>query len=387
MRVAHIITRLVIGGAQENTLATIVGLRDKEGLDVRLISGPTTGPEGSLEPVARRIPALLTVIPELIRPLHPWNDVRAYRTLARILRDMRPDLVHTHSGKAGFVGRLAARKANVPIIIHHIHGPSFGPWQGTLPNAIYKTAERIAGRSTDHFFCSAKAMSRLYLSAGIGHPHQYTRVFSGFDVKPFAQASASAAFRSRLGLQTDDFVVGKIGRLAPLKGHADLISAAPEILCSHPKARFLIMGDGMLRAELETRVGKTGLGNAFVFTGVVPPDAVPEYVSNMDCVVHLSYREALSRALPQAMAAGKPVVAYDFDGADEVCLEGETGFVVRRGDIASVAARVIRLAGDPELRTQMGERGKLLVSEAFTIERMVHTQYEIYQNLAAAKGI
>lgn len=387
MRVAHIITRLIIGGAQENTLATIQGLRDRPGLDVRLISGPTTGPEGSLEPVAQKIPGLLTIVPELVRPLHPGKDLAAYHTLTRILLELAPDIVHTHSGKAGFIGRLAARRAGVPIVIHHIHGPSFGPWQGMLPNLLYTTAERIAGRGTDHFLCSARAMSRLYLSAGIGRPDQYTRVFSGFDVKPFVEAEANGELRARLGLRPADFVVGKIARLAPLKGHADLIAAGPAILRACPNARFLILGDGELRADLEQLARAAGLAEKFVFTSVVPPSEVPGYAAIMDCVVHLSYREALSRALPQALAAGKPVVAYNFDGADEVCLEGETGFVVRQGDVASVADRIIRLAGDPDLRMRLGLRGQAFVSKEFTIERMVETQFQVYQRLASDRRI
>ena len=387
MRVAHVITRLVIGGAQENTIASVIGLRQKPGIELTLISGPTIGPEGSLESVARSIPGLLTIVPELVRPVHPWKDVRAYAKLTRVLREQRPHIVHTHSGKAGFIGRLAARPARVPIVIHHIHGPSFGPWQGALPNLVFTAAERIAGRTTDHFLCSAAAMGRLYLAAGIGKPEQYTRLFSGFDVTPFAKATDSIELRARLGLNESDFVVGKIGRLAPLKGHADLIAAAPAILRAVPHARFLIIGDGKLRSHLESQVRSAGLISSFVFAGLIPPNEVPQHVGIMDCLVHLSYREALSRALPQALAAGKPVVSYDFDGADEVCLDGETGFLLRQGDVAGVTERIIRLAGDAPLRRRLGQRGRALVCESFTIEGMVQTQYELYRRLAAQKGI
>jgi glycosyltransferase involved in cell wall biosynthesis len=387
MRVAHIITRLVIGGAQENTLSSILGLREKPGLELSLISGPTIGPEGSLEPKARAVPGLLTLVPDLVRPVHPWKDICAYRHLVHLLRAQRPDLVHTHSGKAGFLGRLAARKAGVPIIVHHIHGPSFGPWQGALANLTFTAAERIAGRVTDHFLCTAAAMSRLYLAAGIGRPEQYTRLFSGFNLAPFEQAQPSAALRAELGLRETDFVIGKIARLFHLKGHADLIAAAPAILRACPHAKFLIVGDGVLRQELEAQAKAAGVAAAFVFTGLVPPTEVPRYVGIMDCLVHLSYREALSRALPQALAAGKPVVAYDFDGADEVCLEDETGYVVRQGDVAQVAERVIRLVEQPDLRRRLGQRGQALVHDWFSVERMVQTQYDLYQRLAQTRGI
>jgi len=386
MRVAHIITRLVIGGAQENTLASILGLRQKPDLELTLISGPTVGPEGSLEAKASAIPGLLTVVPDLVRPVHPWKDIRACAKLTALLRAQRPDLVHTHSGKAGFLGRLAARRARVPIIVHHIHGPSFGPWQGAVANLTFTAAERIAGRVTDHFLCSAGAMSRLYLAAGIGQPAQFTRLFSGFDLTPFEQARPDLALRAQLGLRPTDFVIGKIARLFQLKGHADLIAAAPAILRTCPHAKFLIIGDGVLRPELEAQARAAGVSSAFVFTGLLPPGEVPRHVGIMDCLVHLSYREALSRALPQALAAGKPVIAYNFDGADEVCLEGETGFIVPQGDIAGVAERVLRLADEADLRNRLGLRGRTLVHDRFSVERMVQTQYDLYRRLAVEHG-
>ena len=144
MRVAHVITRLIVGGAQENTVASVLGLRQKPGLDVRLLSGPTTGPEGSIESEVTAVPNLLTLVPELVRPVRPVMDMRALRRLTRIFRDYRPDIVHTHSGKAGVLGRIAAHRARVPVIVHTIHGPSFGRFQGPLTNAMFRIAERCA---------------------------------------------------------------------------------------------------------------------------------------------------------------------------------------------------------------------------------------------------
>src|SRR4051812_6515820 len=165
MRVTHIITRLVIGGAQENTVATVLGLREKPDLRVDLISGPTVGPEGSMESALAGRQDLIRV-PSLVRPVHPWKDVRALSALTALLRNLRSDLVHTHSGKAGILGRLAARRAGIPVIVHHIHGPSFGPFQSAPVNAIFRAAERYAARATTHFLCSAQAMARRYLEAG-----------------------------------------------------------------------------------------------------------------------------------------------------------------------------------------------------------------------------
>ena len=382
MRITHVITRLVIGGAQENTLATVLGLRQKPGVEVRLISGPTIGPEGSLEPEAKKIPGLLTIIPDLVRPVHPLKDLDALRTLETIFRETKPEIVHTHSGKAGILGRIAARRAGVPVIIHHIHGPSFGNFQGPLANFVFTSAEKYAAGATTHFICSAQAMARMYLAAGIGRPEMFTRIFSGFELAPYLNATNDPALRKNLGLGENDFVIGKIARLFKLKGHAELIAAFEKILPPAPHARLLFVGDGALRSELENQVRAAGLTGKVIFTGLVPPREVARYVGIMDCVAHLSSREALSRALPQALAAGKPVVAYDFDGADEICLENETGFLVRTGDVDTAAERLLRLAADSGLRARFGERGRKFVRENFSLEKLVDEQYALYLKLA-----
>src|SRR5882762_1036473 len=216
MRVTHVITRLIVGGAQENTVAAVLGLRQKPDVEVRLISGPSIGPEGSIESEVAAVPNLLTLVPELVRPVHPWSDWRAFRRLTELFRAHRPDIVHTHSGKAGVLGRIAAHRAGVPVIVHTIHGPSFGSFQGRLANVAFRAAERYAGKFTTHFITVANAMSELYLAAGIGRREQYTRIFSGFELGPFLAAQNDLALRQRLGINPDDLVVGKIARLFKL---------------------------------------------------------------------------------------------------------------------------------------------------------------------------
>ena len=381
MRVTHIITRLVIGGAQENTIATVLGLLRKPDVTVQLISGPTTGPEGSLENRVASQPDLLTIVPSLVRPVHPWKDWLALRQLTQLLREQKPDIVHTHSGKAGILGRMAAARAGVPIIIHHIHGPSFGNFQGPLANLIFTAAERHAGKLTRHFVCSAQAMARLYLAAGIGRPEMYTRVWSGFDIEPFLHAPNDLLLRDQLRIPRDAFILGKIARLFPLKGHDDVLNVFQKVLPDCPHAHLLFVGDGILRPQLEARVRAMNLTNKVTFTGLVPPSEVPRYVGIMDCLVHLSSREALARALPQALAASKPVIAYDYDGANEICLDNQTGFLVRHGHENAAAERILLLARDPKLRAEFGQRGQQFVRENFAVEKMVDTIYRLYRQL------
>jgi glycosyltransferase involved in cell wall biosynthesis len=381
MRVTHVITRLIIGGAQENTIATVLGLQNRPGLEVDLVAGPTTGPEGSLESAFAARPELLTILPSLVRPIHPWFDLLAWRRLVERFRATSPRIVHTHSGKAGILARLAAHRAGVPIIVHTVHGPSFGSFQGAIPNLVFRAAERRAAAVTTHFISVADAMTRQYLAAGVGRPDQFSRIFSGFALEPFQAARNDADLRARLGIAPADFVVGKIARLFQLKGHEDLIDAAPEVLRSHPQTKFLLVGDGNLRPRLQERARAAGMEKAVIFAGLVAPVDIPKYVGVMDAVAHLSRREGLPRALSQALAAGRPVVAYDCDGANEVCFSGETGFLVPPGDVKTLAERLAQLAEDALLRERLGRRGQEFVRENFAVATMVQNIYALYQEL------
>jgi glycosyltransferase involved in cell wall biosynthesis len=385
MRVIHVITRLIVGGAQENTIATVLGLRRKPDVEVTLISGPPSGPEGSLESTVAGFPGLLTLVPDLVRPVHPWKDWMAFRRLTALFRAQRPDIVHTHSGKAGILGRLAASRAGVPIIIHTIHGPSFGAFQGRWANLAFRSAERRAAKVTTHFVVVADAMKTQYLAAGIGREQDYTKILSGFNLTPFLSATNDPDLRAKYGLAPDDVVVGKIARLFKLKGHDDLFAIAPALVRSCPRMKFLLVGDGPWRGRFEGLARSLGLEKQFVFTGLVPPEAVPRLVGIMDLLAHLSLREGLPRALPQALAAGRPVVAYDCDGAREVCIENETGFLVRPGDRSGLSERLLQLARDAALRARLGRRGRQFVQERFSVERMVEDLYQLYERLVVTR--
>jgi glycosyltransferase involved in cell wall biosynthesis len=386
MRVSHVITRLIVGGAQENTIASVLGLKANPNHVVDLLSGPTAGPEGSLEDSIRNA-GVLTIVPELVRPVAPRKDWIAFGKLAAIFRQTQPAIVHTHSGKAGILGRLAARSARVPIIIHTIHGPSFGEFQSALANGLFRTAERYTARFTTHFVAVADAMTAQYLAAGIGRPGEYTRIYSGFPLQPFLKATNDPAVRQRYGLGTEDFVVGMIARLFQLKGHDDLLDVAPALVRAWPSTRFLFVGGGAWRERLEARVRELGLARHVIFAGLVPPTEIPQLIGIMDVLVHLSRREGLARALPQALAAAKPVVSYDCDGAAEVCLEGTTGFLARPGDHAVLAERLLQLARNPELRFKLGQQGRTFVEQRFSVNTMIEELERLYARLGRERGI
>jgi glycosyltransferase involved in cell wall biosynthesis len=380
MRVTHVITRLIVGGAQENTLASVFGLRDR-GVEVDLVSGPSIGPEGSLESRFDDCPQILSIAPHLIRRVHPGSDWKALRELEAHFLKHKPEIVHTHSGKAGVLGRIAAHRAKVPVIIHTIHGPSFGRFQGAVANTIFRSAEKYAARYTTHFISVANAMTEQYLNAGIGSANNYTRVFSGFQLDRFVCAENDLDLRQRMGIKAGDFVLGKIARLFELKGHDDLFAIAPELVRRCPHIKFLFVGGGEWRLKFEDQARALGLEKHFVFTGLVPPDEVSRYVGIMDALVHLSRREGLPRALPQAMAAGKPVVAFDCDGANEVCLDNRTGFLIQAGDLQTLTDKIVQLVEGVELRERLGRAGRQLVKENFSVEQMVENIHALYVRL------
>jgi glycosyltransferase involved in cell wall biosynthesis len=383
MRVTHVITRLIVGGAQENTISTVIGLANRAEFHVELLSGPALGPEGSLEPGLAARPGVLKILPDLVRPVHPWRDARAYHALRRHFANTRPDVVHTHSGKAGVLGRLAAARAGVPLVVHTIHGPSFGAFQGSLANAVFRGAERRAAHVTDHFVVVAEAMKQQYLAAGIGKPSDYTTIYSGFQLAPFLSAQNDPGVRARFGFTPEDIVIGKIARLFTLKGHDTLFQIAPELTRQNPRIKFLLVGDGAWRERFETMARQPGLASRVAFAGLVPPDRVPELVGIMDVLIHLSTREGLPRALPQAMAAGKPVVSWDCDGAGEVCLNGKTGFLIRPGDLGTLNSAIQTLAKDANIRARLGAAGRFLVSEKFDVDKMVNEIAELYFRLSS----
>lgn len=309
MRTAHIITRLIIGGAQENTLFNVDDQHHVHGDDVCLITGPGEGPEGTLENRAIERGLDLRLVPEMQRALHPWRDTMCYFTLKRMLREYRPDIVHTHSSKAGILGRRAAYALRIPCV-HSIHGAAFHFGQPRLLFQAYRAAERWAEPWCRHFITVCDAMAQQYIDAGIGTAEKYTTVYSGMDVDRFLEPARSREdIRASLGIPSDALVVGKIARLFHLKGHEYLIEAAPRIVQRFPHVRFLLVGDGILRETFQRRIVELGITENFVFAGLIPPDEVGSYIHVMDVVAHTSVWEGLARVLPQALICGKPIVS------------------------------------------------------------------------------
>lgn len=382
MRIAHIITRMILGGAQENTLLTCEDLLHRHRDEVLLVTGPPLGREGSLLDRARANGVPLEIVPELRRAINPLRDGQSYRALRRVLRSFRPDVVHTHSAKAGLLGRAAAWSLGVPAVVHAVHGAPFHPYQPWLAREFFRRCERWAGRRCHAYTCVCQAMTDQLIAAGVDRRDKYHTIYSGMEVEPFLACDALRhATRQRLGYDDDQVVFGKVARLFHLKGHEYLIAAAQEVVQTCPQARFLLVGDGILREELHRRIANAGLTAHFQFTGLVPPTEIPALISAMDAVVHASLREGLPRAVAQGVLCAKPVVAFDVDGAREVCLPNVTGFLVPPQDAPSLAAAMSQLAADPTLRQRLGSTGRARFADVFRHESATARQRELYARL------
>jgi glycosyltransferase involved in cell wall biosynthesis len=379
MRIVHIITRLIIGGAQENTLISCQGQHDR-GHDVTLITGPPRGPEGSLMDRALAGGYRVEVLDDLRRAISPYRDHRAHWGLVRRLEQMRPDVVHTHSSKAGILGRWAAERARVPFIVHTIHGLAFTASTNPLANAAYKWLERNTAPLTDKIVCVADAMREQSLAAGIGRPNQYVTIYSGMETGPFLNPPVPRdQVRRRLRLEDRHVVVGTIARLFHLKGHDDLLAIARQLCAVHPNLRFLWVGNGLLRDRFAARIAAMDLSDRFILTGLVPPQQVPELVAAMDIVAHPSRREGLARALPQGSLAGKPVIAYDIDGNREGVLHEQTGLLLPPFERSALQGAIDRLVRDADMRQQMGQAGRAFALARFDAKVMVDALETLYR--------
>ena len=387
MRILHISTRLILGGSQENTVLSCEG-QAAAGHAVALAFGPIYGPEGSLlERVKRHGGIEATEVGSMHREISPWQDWRCLRDLSALISRWKPDVVHTHSSKAGILGRAAAWKAGVPVVVHTIHGLAFHPRASRFHNAGYIAAERWAARRCHAIVSVADAMTEQALAQGIGRREQYSTIRSGIEVEPFLKPTGRRGeLRSRFGWGENELVVGTIARLAELKGHDDLLTALGTGLAQDSKLRLLWVGDGWWKERLLKRAGAEGLQQRIGLAGLVPPEEIPAWIEAMDIVAHASYREGLPRVAVQACLGERPVAAYDIDGTREVCIDGVTGRLVKAGDVAALGQAVAELAADAPARQRMGAAGREHCREEFSAPRMVERLLALYQRILSQQG-
>lgn len=388
MKIVHVITRLILGGAQENTLITCKLLAER-GRDVTLITGPALGPEGELFNQTKGQKYETIVIDEMRRAIEPFKDFVSYRKLKKLLRQLQPDIVHTHSAKAGILGRYAgaalkgAWAPDRPAIVHGIHGLAFHPYQSPWLNRLYIAAEKAAARRTNYFVSVADAMTDQSKAAGIGVDKPYVTAYSAIDEEQFLTPippKKRAQFRRQYDIPENAVVLVTIARLFMLKGHDYIIESARELAPRFDNVVWLFVGDGNLMDQYQQQVRDLGLADRFRFTGLMPPIDVPLAIQASDILVHCSLREGLARTLPQAMLCGRPAISFDVDGAREVVNEN-TGRLVSPRDVSQLIEACAELIADQSLREKLGQTGLEAVTQKFSPDTMVDTIECVYRTL------
>jgi glycosyltransferase involved in cell wall biosynthesis len=380
IKVLHLITRLIIGGAQENTVYTVLGLCERGKYEADLASGPTAGPEGSMEEEIRSQGITIISIPFLRRNINPVYDFLAFLHIFFIIKKGRYDIVHTHSSKAGFLGRLAAKLAGVKSVIHTIHGLPFHPYQSRIRNFVYKICERLTARFTRKIIAVSKAMVEQAVRGGVAEKEKFAVIYSGLELAKFSPRNGTGYLKKQFGIAPNEIVIGKVARLFHLKGHSYLFRAVSNIIPDFPNLKILLVGDGILRRELEKEAEALGLKDRVIFTGLVGRDRISDMIALMDIVAHCSLREGLARVIPQTMAMKKPVVAFNLDGSREVIENGVNGFLVKAEDGEELSSALKKLLNNPSLISEMGASGRKRIEPHFDKNYMVSQIETIYEN-------
>lgn len=352
IRVLHIITRLDVGGSTENTVISVTRMPHPE-FACSLVSGETKAPPPGLAESLSQAGVPWIRIQHLRRSVSPMADCRALWQLHRAIRRLRVDIVHTHSSKAGFLGRLAARTAGVPHIVHTPHGHVFEGYFSPMTTRIFVTLERLAARWTDRIITLSDEEARDHVRHGIGRTEQFVTIPSGVDLDAVTAAPP-------VRLVSGGPVIGAVARLVPIKGLQYLVDAAPEVLRSRADARFLLVGDGEMRPALEAQARALGLSDRVIFAGY--REDIPSVIAGMDIVALPSLNEGMGRVLVMAMALGKPIVATRVGGVAELLGDGEAGLLVPARDPAALAEAITLLLRDRTRADALAEAGRRRVS-------------------------
>jgi glycosyltransferase involved in cell wall biosynthesis len=371
-KIFHVITKLELGGAQKVVLMTLERLpRDR--YDVGLI----TSPDGLLVDWANKVPNLNRVwLPSLVREVRPAQDFVTFLRMWRLFRRERPHVVHTHSSKAGILGRWAAKLAGVPVVFHTIHGFGFNDFQRPLVRSFYLWLERISTWATTKLVVVSYANAEKGEKHGVFRRGDWILCRAAISVRDFVRNGPKHDKLAAWGIPQDKTIVGMVACFKPQKSPVDFVEVAAAVLKKTDKAHFVMAGDGELRPEIEKRIREHGIENHITLLGW--QNDMPEVYRNLDIVVLTSLWEGLPCVFLEAMAGELPIVATNVDGAREAIIDGETGYLHQPHAIQAMADSVTKLVADPGLRERMGLQGRAHVME-FDIDRSVATLESAYR--------
>jgi len=381
-KVLHIITLFSVGGATENTIYTVDGLI-KKGYDIDIITGPNISSEGSMYNICKRLNIPVITFVNLKRDISPFSDILVIFQLFRFIKKNNYTIVHTHSSKAGVVGRLAAWLASTPIIIHHNHAKPYHRYQNWFIRTLYKGIEKFASLFCDKIVSVTHTIVDEMVKDKIAPREKFTVIRSGFDIENFKNFNSSNNYtlKNKFGLTDGDIVIGKIARLSVIKGHIYLLQAFEKVCKQISNIKLLFVGDGENKNELLSFIDKRGLNDKIIFTGLVPTNEIPSVISLMDLVVHTALLEGLPRVFTQSMLMGKPVISFDLDGAHEVIEDGKNGYLIEPMNIQMLTEKIIDLASNIPKAKNFGNYAKNNIKDDFSITAMVKKNHMLYQEL------
>lgn len=385
IRIVNIITRMELGGPPILVLDILQHL-DKERFESTIATGITIDRKYDMIGFARDKNIRVFAMPSLVRDIHPLKDIKTLIKLVIFLKKEKFDIVHCHTSKGGFIGRLAAKLAGAKIIIYSPHGDIFEGYFCKLATDFFILLEKFAARFTDKIINLTKIEIERFLEHGIGTRHQLKQIYNGINIKYYERAMTSnLKKRDEFGLGKDDFVCATVGRLVPVKGHTYLIKAIQKVVKVIPEAKFLFVGDGELKPKLSEEIKSYDLQRNVFLLG-----ARSDIATILGCInVFLlpSLNEGFGMVLIEAMAARKPVIATNVGGVPEVIINGTTGILVPPEDPEAFSSAIIKLYNNPEMSLEMGLAGYKRAKKLFNIETTVHELEELYEALIAEKNI
>jgi glycosyltransferase involved in cell wall biosynthesis len=380
VKIVRIIARLNVGGPAIHVVLLSARLRGK-GYETILVKGTEAGSEGDMLDFARELDVHPVVVPQLGREIRWWDDVVTFWKLLALIRRERPDIVHTHTAKAGLLGRVAASLAGVPLVVHTFHGHVFHGYFSPARTNLFVAIERWLARRTHRLIAVSGRVREEVLARGVGRPERFHVVPVGLDLQRFADCDPQRGeLRAELGLPAGAPLVGIVARLVPIKRHEVFLTAAAAVAGRVPACRFLVVGDGERRKPLEQIARELGIGNRVLFLGWRRD--LDRIYADLDVAVLTSANEGSPVSLIEAMASGVPVVGPRVGGVPDVIDDGATGFVVSPGAAGPVAAAVLRLLDDVELRRKMGAAARERALRLYGAERLVADIDALYREAA-----
>ncbi|OGU61206.1 MAG: hypothetical protein A2V66_12750 [Ignavibacteria bacterium RBG_13_36_8] len=381
IKVLNVITLFSIGGATETVVLMAEGLKQK-GYEVHVATGPNIPAEGSMYEITERLNIPVYTFPHLKRAITPFSDLLIIYQLFRFIKKNDYDIVHTHSSKAGVVGRIAAWLAGTPVRIHTIHGLPFHRYQNWFIRSLFKLIEKFAASISHKLVSVTHTIVDVMTKNNLAPPSKFVVIRSGFAIEKYLNfREDTSSIRKKYNLRNDDIIIGKVSRISILKGHKYLINAFDIVCKKISNAKLLLVGNGEFENELREIISRKNLNDKVVFTGLVSPAEIPTVISILDILVHTSLHEGLARVLPQAIMMGKPLISFDLDGAHEVIKDSVTGYLIEPENVNALADRIIELASNLEKSKRFGEIGKEFLRDEFSHKKMIEQIDTLYRKL------